>query len=186
MNILHYAELTEQSGIDFYQEMAASAKDEGVKRVFAALASDEQELLKRLHTMLQRFPKLADLDSPFLEQHPNVFDQLREGMNRARPTSDLEAYQLARYAEQEIVRHYRETAAQEQNPDVKQMLHWIASLERYELSEIENLYDFANAPNESLEWGEFSNLDEFHNFGRYEDLRQGDLGDPVIPDTTKH
>ena len=50
------------------------------------------------------------------------------------------------------------------------MLRWLAAFERHELNEIEKLYDFANAPNCSLEWGEFSNLDEFHAFGRDVDL----------------
>jgi hypothetical protein len=38
-----------------------------------------------------------------------------------------------------------------------------------------NIYDFVNAPTDDLEWAEFSNLDEFHNFGRYQDLRKGEL-----------
>lgn len=49
---------------------------------------------------------------------------------------------------------------------MKRMLLRIAAMERHELNDLEQLFDFVNAPNESLEWGEFSNLDEFHNFGR--------------------
>jgi rubrerythrin len=186
MNILHFAEATENSGIDFYQDMALNAANDGTKRVFTELAQDEQEQLKRLHAMLDRFPELAGLDSQRLDELPNVFEQRRKALNHHRPASDLEAYQLARDTEREIVRHYFAAAEQEQDPAVKRMLNWIAALERFELNEIEQLYDFANAPTDSLEWGEFSNLDEFHNFGRYEDLRQGELGDPVIPDTILH
>jgi rubrerythrin len=186
MNILHFAEATETSGIRFYQDMATDSGHEGVRRVFNELARDEESQLKRLRMMLERYPEIAGLDSESLEQQPNVFEQLRGELNHARPTTDLEAYQLARGAEQEIVRHYLAAAEREPNPAGRRLLLWITALERTELAEIEQLYDFVNAPTDSLEWGEFSNLDEFHNFGRYEDLRQGELGDPVIPDTILH
>ncbi|HXV21623.1 MAG TPA: hypothetical protein VD811_11625 [Desulfuromonadales bacterium] len=44
----------------------------------------------------------------------------------------------------------------------------IASEERRELESLRKLYDFVDAPNEYLARGEFSNLNEFHNFGRDE------------------
>jgi hypothetical protein len=31
---------------------------------------------------------------------------------------------------------------------------------------VQNIYDFVNAPTQYLAWGEFSNLDEFRQFGR--------------------
>jgi hypothetical protein len=48
------------------------------------------------------------------------------------------------------------------------LLRRIATEERRELESLRQLFDFVNAPNEFLAWGEFSNLNEFHNFGRGE------------------
>lgn len=180
MNIMRFAEMAERSGIEFYRRMAATAREAGVRRVCNLLAEDEQEQLERLETMLARFPELDQLESRTLDDAANPFEEFLSPRNR--PTSDLEAYQMARELEQQLVSCYLQAELREPDSQVKQALHWLASLERYELGEIEKLFNFVNAPNESLEWGEFSNLDEFHNFGRYEDLRQGDLEDPVIPD----
>lgn len=181
MNIFKYAETTEQHALDFYRDMANRAQEEGVKRVFNLLAEDEVKLMGKLRLMRQRYPELASLDSQSLERRPDVFTRLHQQTDHTRLQADLDVYQLARDAERDLVRHYRAAAEQEPNPDAKRTLLWIAALERFELHEIEQLFDFANAPNESLEWGEFSNLDEFHNFGRYEDLRQGDLEPPPKP-----
>jgi hypothetical protein len=46
------------------------------------------------------------------------------------------------------------------------LLAQVARDEEQHIAELENLYDFANAPNHYLAWGEFSNLGEFNNFGR--------------------
>jgi len=185
MNLYEYARTTEQSGIRLYRELAGRTDDEGVSRIFNMLADDEQRLLEKLELMKQRFPELADIECAGLQAQDNPFDRLRNGSGARQIESDLEAYQLGKTFEQELIDHYQK-AAENENERTARMLAWVASLERQELAEIEKLFDFANAPNESLEWGEFSNLDEFHNFGRYEDLRQGDLGDPVIPDTIVH
>jgi rubrerythrin len=185
MNLYAYARTTEQSGIRLYRELASRAHDEGVGRIFNMLAEDEQRLLEKLELMKQRFPELADVECADLQEQDNPFERLRSLSGSQHIATDLEAYQLGKTLEHELIDHYNKIAAHETERTAR-MLTWIASLERQELAEIEKLYDFANAPNESLEWGEFSNLDEFHNFGRYEDLRQGDLGDPVIPDTIVH
>lgn len=178
MNLYAFAQATEKSGIHFYQEMAARARQEGVKRVFRMLADDEKKLLKKIELMQQRYPEIGELKCGRLRKNAIVFDRLRRNPGRNRISTDLDAYQLAQQAEQQIVRQYQQAAAIENKPVIKRFLLWLAALEQHELAEIEQLFDFVNAPTSSLEWGEFSNLDEFHNFGRYEDLRQGDLEEP--------
>lgn len=185
MNLYTYARAAEQSGIRLYRDLASHAHDEGVGRIFNMLADDEQHMLEKLELMKQRFPELADVECAGLLEQDNPFERLRSQWESQHIETDIDAYQLGKTLEHELIDHYSEVAANETERTAR-MLSWVASLERQELAEIEKLFDFANAPNESLEWGEFSNLDEFHNFGRYEDLRQGDLGDPVIPDTIIH
>lgn len=180
MNLYEYARTTEQSGIRLYRELAGRTDDEGVNRIFNMLADDEQRLLEKLELMKQRFPELAHIECAGLQAQDNPFDRLRNGSGTRQIESDLEAYQLGKTLEHELIDHYRKVAEGETDQTAK-MLSWIASLERQELSEIEKLFDFANAPNESLEWGEFSNLDEFHNFGRYEDNREEELDNMHIP-----
>ena len=48
----------------------------------------------------------------------------------------------------------------------KKLLLQIAEEEHKHFTILENVYNFVNAPNEQLEWGEFSNLGEFRQYGR--------------------
>lgn len=181
MNLYEYAQATEESGIRYYQELATQAQEVGVKGVFNMLVDEEKKLLVKIQLIRQRFPRIDSLNCRRLRKSTIVFDKLRKSSGHSQVGSDLEAYRLAREAEKQIVNQYLHAAEGEQNPQTKEMLQWLAALERHELREIESLYDFANAPTDSLEWAEFSNLDEFHNFGRYDDLRQGELELPTDP-----
>jgi rubrerythrin len=56
---------------------------------------------------------------------------------------------------------YQEAAEKETNPQIRELLLRIATEERKHLNILENVFEFVNAPNQSLVWGEFSNLKEF-------------------------
>jgi rubrerythrin len=68
--------------------------------------------------------------------------------------------------EADSFRLYEDAAEKEENKDVKAILLRIAEEEHKHFEVLENIYDFVNAPNQFLAWREFSNLDEFRNFGR--------------------
>jgi len=186
MTVLDFAEQMERSGLEFYKEMASRTTQDGVKKVFRLLARDQQELLAKLHRMRERYAAAEMDDGGLLDRAINIFEDMRRREESLTVSNDLEAYHMAIAAERDIVRQYLEAIGRTGNPDLKRSLMRVLALDRRELEEIEQLYDFVNAPNDSLEWGEFSNLDEFHNFGRYDDLRQGELEDPVIPTLRKH
>ena len=175
MNLYQYARKTDRSGIAFYQKMAERAGNEGLRRVFNMMAEDQEELLFKLEAFRSHYPEIGEMECGVLSKMAIPFDHICDNGRCDLVNSDVEAYQLALDAERKVVEQYRAAAAQEENPGTRQMLEWIAALEQYELRKIEELHDFADAPNRSLEWGEFSNLDEFHNFGYYEDLRKGNI-----------
>jgi len=175
MNLYDFARATEESGARYYRECAEQAEEAGVKGIFSMLAQEEEKLLEKLDLIRSRFPRIEKLDSSRLQRKSIIFDKLRRKDHVGEVHSDLEAYQLACHAEQQLVDQYQHASEAEKDPQTREMLGWLAALERHELHELEGLYDFANAPTDYLEWGEFSNLDEFHNFGRYEDLRKGNL-----------
>jgi len=52
---------------------------------------------------------------------------------------------------------------------VRSLLLKIAGEEHKHFNILENIFHFVNAPNQYLAWGEFSNLDEFRQFGRQVD-----------------
>lgn len=163
MNVLRFAQTVDQSAHDFYEEMASRAENPGVRRIFDMLAEDERELLNR-HAMLAAGADGADART--LDRGVNVFEKLRQQEDRLSVADDLAAYRLALDAEREVLQQYRSAANSEARPRVKELLIEMAGDEQKHVEELENLYDFANAPNHYLAWGEFSNLGDYHNYGR--------------------
>jgi len=175
MDLYQYARKTEQSGLEFYQQMAGQVAKEGLKRVFSLMASEEDKLLDMLTRFKKNYPEISNMSSRGLNEDSIIFDSICDNGACDLIESDLDAYQLAIRAKKKLIMQYHDAVEREENSETKKVLTWLAALEQRNLREIEHLYDFANAPNLSLEWAEFSNLDEFHNFGYYEDLRKGNL-----------
>ncbi len=167
MNIYDFAIQMEDDGYEYYIELANSATLPGLKTIFTSLAADELK-----HAGLFRALKLAEPSdsipvSNALDTAQNVFKLLPRGSEGLKNVADsLAAYQHAMKLEADSFRFYEEAANKEVDVKIKDLLLQIASEEHEHFIILENLYHFVNAPNQSLEWGEFSNLEEFHQFGR--------------------
>lgn len=163
MKVINFAREIDRSGQRFYEEMAERAGSAGVRKIFHMLAEDEARMLARLEA---RAAGADAHDSPTLDERINVFEQLRKKGEHLAVVNDVAAYRLALDTEREVLHQYEMAVEAEENPALKKILAEIAEDERHILAEIEQLYDFTNAPNNFLAWGEFSNLGEFNNFGR--------------------
>lgn len=127
------------------------------------LAEDESLLLNRHQSLAKRGDSF---DAAALDRGVNVFEQLRRREDQIVVPGNVSAYRLALEAEREVLQQYRSAAQAEANPEVRRLLNKLAKDEQRHVEELESLYDFANAPNHYLAWGEFSNLGDYHNFGR--------------------
>ena len=170
MRILDFAMETQRSGRDFFRRVARRTDRKGMKKIFLRMAEDEERLLgsfRRLRTTARNgradSSALQEVDNPFRRLNEETVLQLED---------DLAAYRFLLNTEGEICRFYREAAQCDADADARALLRQVAEKECEKLERLEETYDFVNAPNEYLAWGEFSNLDEFHNFGRYEDNRR--------------
>jgi rubrerythrin len=163
MKVYRFAQEIDRSAQRFYQEMATRAENPGVSRIFQMLAKDENALLRRHRTLAAAD---GEMDAAALDHAVNVFEQLRRREDQLVVADDVAAYQLALEAEREILQQYQNAAQSEEQPAVKKLLAKIARDEERHVAEVESLYDFVNAPNHYLAWAEFSNLGDFHNFGR--------------------
>jgi len=163
MKVLNFAQEMDESARLFYEEMAERTHNAGVKTIFHKLAEDESALLNQ-H---QELAIQGDfLDTETLEQGVNVFEQLRRQEEGLQVNDDVAAYRLALDAERDATKLYWHAANTEENPEIRELIVRIAQDEQRHMEELESLYEFANAPNHYLAWGEFSNLGEFHNYGR--------------------
>jgi rubrerythrin len=165
MNIFDFAIKMEEDGKAYYENLAKNATLPGLQTIFTRLAADEQKHSEIFQALRSGEKKMAMADSTALEFSKNVFAALPKKSGEALK-DDLDSYRHAMQLEAESFRLYESTAKAEEEEGIKQLLLKIAAEEHKHFQILENIYSFANAPNQYLAWGEFSNLEEFRNFGR--------------------
>ena len=165
MNIFDFAIKMEQDGKAYYDKLAKDATLPGLRTIFAGLAEDEQKHYDIFVALRDGRKNVAMADSTVLEFSKNVFAALPTDSGEA-VKDDLDSYRHAMDLEAESFRLYENAAKEEQEEGTKRLLLKIAAEEHRHFEILENIYSFANAPNQFLAWGEFSNLGQFHNFGR--------------------
>ena len=161
MNIFDFAMEMELDGKAHYEKLAAGAAITGLKNIFAMLAADEQKHYDVIQS-LKAGGYGAMGGSATLDEARNVF----QGLMNEKPLlgglhKDLDGYRYAMHVEADSVKLYEDMAKKEKSVECVQLLLKIANEEKKHYNIMENLYDFVLAPENYLEWGEFSNLKEF-------------------------
>jgi len=171
MNVFDFAIKMELDGKAFYEKLAKGTNLAGLQTIFSRLAADEQKHYETFLALKGQAQATTMADTTVLEQARNVFEELLEGKVALGPIKgDLEGYRYAMKIEADSFRLYEDAAQKEKDPDVKNLLLRIAGEEHKHFTIVQNIHDFVNAPNEYLAWGEFSNIEEFRQFGRDIDL----------------
>ena len=185
VNIYDFALKMELDGKSFYTKQAETTDVPGLRTIFSRLAEDEQKHYDAIQRLKKRSGPLNMATSIVLEETKNVFQQLSEsGKTPESISDDLEGYRYAMKVEAESFRLYEDAAGKENDEAVRQVLLRIAEEEHEHFNILENVYHFVNAPNQYLAWGEFSNLDEFRNFGRDVDIMEGKETPEIQPDVS--
>ncbi len=167
MYIFNLAIVLEREIESFYKQLGEKSESPGLKTIFRQLAGDERKHGEAIEALKRGVGDWPMEDSAFLTQADELFKKLVQEKPSFLGTDDLsEAYRYAMSVEADSTRLYRKAAESEKKPGVKKVLLKIAAEEEKHFNLVENLYNFVNAPNEYLAWGEFSNIDEFTNFGR--------------------
>ena len=160
MNIFEFAMKMELEGKAYYEKLAAETAVAGLKTIFAMLAADEQKHYDTIKA-IKAGTSGAMADSTALEKTKNLFADLMADKNIGTSLKkSLDGYEHARKIEADSVRFYEDAAGKESNPETARLLMQIASEEKKHYNIMDNLYDFALAPQNFLVWGEFSNLKE--------------------------
>ncbi len=170
MNVFDFAMEMEDSGYVYYTNLARTATLPGLKTIFSGLAEDERKHFKLFRELKAGNHESTIAETKTLVTAKNVFSLLPRSEELSDIAGVLPAYKHAMKLEADSFRFYEEAAAKEGAPAVKALLLKIAGEEHQHFNILENLYHFVNAPNQHLEWGEFSNLGEFRQYGRDPDL----------------
>ena len=167
MNVFDFAMKMEEDGKSYYEKLANKTSLPGLKTIFTRLAEDEQKHYQIFQELKAGKSVSAMQDSTILTEVKNIFEKLpKEGKTLKGLEGDLAAYQHAMKIESDSYRFYEKAADEEKDPVTKNLLLRIAGEEQKHFNILENIYHFVNAPSQYLAWGEFSNLGEFHQFGR--------------------
>lgn len=167
MNVLDFAMEMETDGHEYYEGLARAATLPGLKTIFTSLAEDELKHFEFFRDLKAGKQSTAMPETGVLETAKNVFLSLPRDAEGLKDMADtLAAYRHAMKLEADSFRFYEDAAAKETDAKVKELLLQIAGEEHKHFNILENIHDFVNAPNLHLEWGEFSNLGEFRQFGR--------------------
>jgi rubrerythrin len=168
MRLFDFALQMEREAADFYKRLSRASSREGYKRFFADLASDHEERLRYIKSMRS----VARSSSEQLRQD---FDGVRSPWRTVsqkdalaeEPAGGLEkAYQYALELEAAEIHCYRDMLKKARSGEMKNLVREIVEEENRHFETFREVYDFINAPNQYLASGEFSNLTEFHQFGR--------------------
>lgn len=160
MNVFDFALKMEEDGRTFYRKLAAETSVPEFKTIFSMLADAEGEHHDTIAAMKNGVPA-EKADSKVLEKAKNVFQNLLERKQTLTMLQgDPDGYRHAIRIAEEGIKLYEEMAGKETNPVVVKVLLLLAEEERKHLNIMENIYDFAEAPQTFLAWGEFSNLKE--------------------------
>lgn len=167
MNVFDFAIKMELDGREFYEKLARETELAGVRNIFSQLAADERKHYEIFLALKNEARPPAMADTPALELAKNVFEDLIARKETLGPVKgDLEAYRHAMQLEENSFRLYEEAAEKEKDQSVRELLLRIAGEEHKHFNILQNIHDFVNAPSQYLAWGEFSNLGEYHQFGR--------------------
>lgn len=175
MDVFEFGKKMELDGKEFYEQQAEKIGVPGLKNIFKRLAEDEQKHYDVLVRMQQAKSDNSMIDSDVLDEAKNVFEKIAADPDKPSNIDggDLEGYRRAMQIEADSFRLYEKAADEEEDKNVRDLLLRIAREEHRHFNILESVYTFVNAPNQYLEWGEFSNLGEFRNFGRDVDIPEG-------------
>jgi len=167
MNVFDFAMKMEMDGKAYYEKLARQTSLVGLQTIFTRLAVDEQKHYEIFQALRTSDKAPAMQESTTLADARNIFAELLKGAAITTGCKDdLAAYQQAMKLEVDSFRLYEDAAAKETRDDVRTLLLKIAGEEHKHFNILENIFQFVNAPNQYLAWGEFSNLEEFRQFGR--------------------
>jgi rubrerythrin len=158
MNVFEFALQMELDGKGYYETLAGETASSGLKAIFTSLAADEQ---KHYDTILAlQAGSIGEMaDSKVLDDAKSLFRTLTADRTIAASLSkSLDGYRHAMENEANSIQLYETMAKKEPDAGIVKLLLRIAAEEKKHYNIMDNLYDFTLAPQNYLEWAEFSNL----------------------------
>ncbi|MGB9082943.1 MAG: ferritin family protein [Desulfuromonadaceae bacterium] len=161
MNALEFLNRFENDCLSFYKTLAAETTDPELRGLYELLADSRTRHLDLLRPLMETV-RSEDLTSELTERAGHVINGCRMALTARdldkEMRGDRDAFGHVVRAEGEMIALCEGMARVEEREKVKALLNWFVDDEKRHLEEIEEIYEFVEAPHCYLEWGEFSNL----------------------------
>jgi rubrerythrin len=160
MDIFDFAIQMEQEGKELYLELSEKGGNEGIKKIFKMLASEEEKHTEIVRAMRESTPEVAE--TGILSEARNVFAEIREKGEKVEtsgPQADL--YRTALDIEDRSIKFYTEKAGEEKAPERKKIFEALAGEEKKHFFLLNNMLEFISRPQTWLENAEFNHLEEY-------------------------
>jgi rubrerythrin len=166
MNAFTVAKKLEKDASDLYSNLARTIRPSSLRALITDLAADHQTRYHTLNALTGSSACPTDSSQnlrSLAEALLKGFVAMQCGENR----EDFEeSIRTILELESATADFYLELKNLASSSAIQGLLQQLIDHEQYDCSMVEEFYEFVNAPNEYLADAEFSNLDEFHQFGR--------------------
>jgi rubrerythrin len=167
MNALLIAKEMEKDAATFYRGLATRVEASGLRQIFTDLAADRQTRYR----LLRNLPPARDAEADPARQFLGAAHKLSQELLTVRDMrlvagAETDYLRAILALEAKTVDFYTRLWELLREADMQSLLNELISQEMDDYNMVRDTFDFVNAPNEYLASAEFSNLDEFHQFGR--------------------
>jgi rubrerythrin len=166
MNALSVAKKLEKDASELYGRLARKTGAASLRALIADLAADHEMRYRTLQTQTGNGACDGDISQNLSRLAKHLTGRLlalqcdenrRDAETSIRAIMELESMNTE---------FYRELCNTAPGSAMQDLLRQLFNHEQHDCFMIEAFYEFINAPNEYLADAEFSNFDEFHQFGR--------------------
>lgn len=166
MNAFTVAKKLEKDTSDLYSSLARHARASSLRALIADLATDHQTRYRTLNALTGSSACPTDASQSLQSLAETLLKRLL-AMQCEEKGQDLEvSVRTIMELESTTADFYLELQNLASSSAIRGFLQQIIDHEQYDCCMVEEFYEFVNAPNEYLANAEFSNFDEFHQFGR--------------------
>lgn len=157
MKAIDYLDRFEADLLDFYATMGdCSPPDKN--RLYALLADTRRLHIARYNRMKATLGKVTATKMPDSTAECGRVCRLTPTELGRMLRRDADGYMHVMTAETQMLGQCAEMAAQSRDERERELLNWFMADEMKQMREIEEIYEFMEAPQSYLAWGEFSNL----------------------------
>lgn len=166
MNAFTVAKKLEKDTSELYNRLAHGTTVPSVKDLIADLAADHQERYRTLNALTGSSNCPTDASKNLNAIAKMLLKHLLAAQSDQK-RQDLEpSIRTIMALESTTADFYVELQRLASSSPMRSLLQQMIDQEQQDCTMVEEFYEFINAPNEYLADAEFSNLDEFHQFGR--------------------